>query len=191
MKRKRVAGRRAPALAGRKILVGVTGGIAAYKACELVSRLSQAGAEVRVVMTAAAQEFVAPLTFRALAHGPVFTGMFESPAEFDPVHVSLAEWPDAVVVAPATANVIGKIACGIADDLLTCAVMAARAPVLIAPAMNRAMWRNPAVRANVAALKRRGFRIVGPDEGYLACGDEGVGRLADTAEILESLERLV
>ena len=191
MKKRRAASARATALKGRKILVGVTGGIAAYKACELVSRLSQAGAEVRVVMTRAAQEFVTPLSFRALARGPVFTEMFEAPPEFDPVHVSLAEWADAVVVAPATANVIGKVACGIADDLLTCTVMATKAPVLIAPAMQSAMWRSPAVRANVAALKRRGFRIVGPDEGYLACGVEGVGRLTDTAQILESLERLV
>jgi phosphopantothenoylcysteine decarboxylase/phosphopantothenate--cysteine ligase len=117
--------------------------------------------------------------------------MFDAPPEFDPVHVSLAEWADAVVVAPATANVIGKVACGIADDLLTCTVMATKAPVLIAPAMQSAMWRSAAVRANVAALKRRGFRIVGPDEGYLACGAEGIGRLTDTAQILESLERLV
>lgn len=191
MKRRRAAAPRPSALKGRKILVGVTGGIAAYKACELVSRLVQAGAEVRVVMTRAAREFVAPLSFRTLARGPVFGEMFDAPAEFDPVHVSLAEWPDAVVVAPATANVIGKIACGIADDLLTCSVMASRAPVLIAPAMNKAMWGSAAVRANVALLKRRGFRVVGPDEGYLACGDEGVGRLTETAEIIRALERLV
>lgn len=191
MKKNRVAAARATAFDGKKILVGVAGGIAAYKACELVSRLSQAGAEVRVVMTRAAQEFVTPLSFRALARGPVFTGMFESPREFDPVHVSLAEWADAVVVAPATANVIGKIACGIADDLLTCTVMATKAPVVVAPAMNEAMWRSPAVRENVAVLKRRGLRLVGPGEGHLACGAEGAGRLADTAEILETLERLV
>lgn len=180
-----------PPLAGRKVLVGVSGGIAAYKACELVSRLSRAGAEVRVVMTRAAREFVTPLSFRTLARGPVVSEMFESPPELDPVHISLAEWADVVVVAPATANVIGKIACGIADDLLTCTVMAARAPVVIAPAMNEAMWRSPAVRANIALLKRRGFRLVGPEEGHLACGVEGLGRLAETAEILEAVERLV
>ena len=191
MKRKRPSSPGPAALAGKKILVGVTGGIAAYKACELVSRLVQSGADVRVVMTRAAREFVSALSFRALSRAPVFGEIFDAPAGFDAGHVSLSAWPDAIVVAPATANTIGKIACGLADDLLTCSVMAARAPVLIAPAMNRAMWRSAAVRANVAVLRRRGFSIVGPGEGRLACGEEGIGRLAETDEIVGAIERLV
>mgnify|MGYP000879541375 CR=1 FL=1 len=180
-----------PPLSGRKVLVGVCGGIAAYKACELVRRLTKAGAEVRVVMTRAAREFVAPLTFRTLSRAPVVSELFDSPPEFDPVHISLAEWADVVLIAPATANVIGKIACGIADDLLSCTVMAARPPVVVAPAMNEAMWRSAAVRRNVALLKRRGFLIVGPEEGRLACGSEGPGRLAEVDELYKAVERLV
>jgi len=177
-------------LDGKRILLGVTGCIAAYKACDLASRLTQAGAEVRVVMTREACEFVTPLTLRSLSRGPVFTEMFESPREFDPVHVSLAEWAKVLVIAPATANVIGKIACGIADDLLTCAVMATRAPVLIAPAMNTAMYENKVVQENIKRLKKLGYHFVGPEKGYLACGCEGIGRLAPTEEIMKAIEKL-
>lgn len=176
---------------GTRILLGVTGCIAAYKSCDLVSRLTQWGAEVRVVMTREACEFVTPLALRALSRGPVFAEMFDSPREFDPVHVSLAEWAEILVVAPATANLIGKVACGIADDLLTCSVMATRAPVLIAPAMNTAMYENKIVQENIRKLKKRGYRFVGPDSGYLACGCEGIGRLASTDEIIAAIERLV
>lgn len=178
-------------LAGKKILLGVTGCIAAYKACDLTSRLTQLGALVRVVMTREAREFVAPLTFRSLSRGPVFTEMFEAPREFDPVHVSLAEWAEILVIAPATANVIGKIACGIADDLLTCVAMATKAPVLMAPAMNAAMYENGIVQENVAKLKKMGHRFVGPVEGYLACGCEGMGRMAPVEEIVKAIEGLV
>lgn len=178
-------------LAGKKILLGVTGCIAAYKACDLTSRLTQDGADVRVVMTREACEFVAPLTFRSLSRGPVFTEMFEAPREFDPVHVSLAEWADMLVIAPATANVIGKIACGIADDLLTCVAMATKAPVLIAPAMNAAMYENRIVRENIKKLKKMGYRFVGPEKGYLACGCEGIGRLASVEEIVRAIGGLV
>jgi len=178
-------------LDGKKIVLGVTGCIAAYKSCDLVSRLTQAGAELRVAMTREACEFVTPLTLRALSRGPVFAEMFESPQEYDPVHVSLAEWAEILVIAPATANLIGKIACGIADDLLTCSVMATRAPVLIAPAMNTAMYENTIVQENIKKLKKRGYRFVGPGSGYLACGCEGIGRLASTEEIIAAIERLV
>jgi phosphopantothenoylcysteine decarboxylase/phosphopantothenate--cysteine ligase len=175
---------------GKRILLGVTGGIAAYKACDLTSRLTQKGATVRVVMTREACEFVTPLTFRSLSRGPVFTEMFETPREFDPAHVSLAEWAEVLVIAPATANVIGKIACGIADDLLTCSVMATKAPILIAPAMNAAMYENGIVQENIEKLKKMGCRFVGPGKGYLACGYEGIGRLAPVEEILKEIERL-
>lgn len=175
----------------KKILLGVTGGIAAYKACDLTSRLTQNGAEVRVVMTREACEFVTPLTFRGLSRGPVFTEMFEAPREFDPVHVSLAEWAEVLVIAPATANVIGKIACGIADDLLTCLAMATKAPILIAPGMNTAMYENGIVQENIRTLKKIGCRFVGPGKGYLACGCEGIGRLAPVDEIVKAIERLV
>jgi phosphopantothenoylcysteine decarboxylase/phosphopantothenate--cysteine ligase len=176
---------------GRKILIGVTGCIAAYKACELVSRLRQGGAEIRVVMTVKAREFVAPLSFRVLSGGPVFTDMFEAPRAFDPAHVSLAEWADIVVLAPATANSIGKIACGLADDLLSCVVMATKAPVLFAPAMNVNMYENRIVQENIRKLKAFGYSFVGPEEGHLACGYEGAGRLAATEAIISSIAELM
>jgi phosphopantothenoylcysteine decarboxylase/phosphopantothenate--cysteine ligase len=177
-------------LVGKRILLGVTGGIAAYKACDLTSRLTQIGAVVRVVMTREACEFVTPLTFRSLSRGPVFTEMFEAPREFDPVHVSLAEWAEVLAIAPATANVIGKMACGIADDLLTCSAMATKAPILIAPAMNAAMYENRIVQENIKTLKKVGCRFVGPGKGYLACGCEGIGRLAPVDDIVKAIEGL-
>ena len=142
-------------------------------------------------MTEEACEFVRPLTFRALSGGPVFTGMFETPGEYDPAHISLADWAQAIVVAPATANVIGKIACGIADDLLTCTVMASKSHVLIAPAMNVNMYKNRIVGENIRKLKRLGYIFIGPEEGYLACGYRGVGRLSSTEEIVKAIARLV
>lgn len=175
----------------KKILIGVTGCIAAYKACDLVSKLTQAGAEVRVVMTRSACEFVTPLTFQSLSRQPVFTEMFSAPKEFDPVHVSLAEWADLLVIAPATANIIGKIAGGIADDLLSCIVIATKAPVLLAPAMNTVMWENRIVRENVKKLKAQGYHFTGPGSGYLACGCEGIGRLTKTEEIMSAAEGLL
>lgn len=178
-------------LKGRKIIIGVTGCIAAYKACDLVSTLTQAGAVVRAVMTGEAREFVAPLSFRVLSKQPVFTEMFDTAREFDPAHVSLADWAELVVIAPATANIIGKIACGIADDLLSCVVMATTAPVLIAPAMNINMWENRVLQGNVRKLKKLGYRFVGPGEGYLACGYEGIGRLTSTEEIIREMKRIL
>jgi len=169
---------------GKHILVGVTGGIAAYKAADLVSKLAQQGAKVTVVMTTSAQKFVSPLTFASLSAGPVYVEEFD---DSGPVrHVSLAREADLVVVAPATANTLGKLAHGLADNLLTTLILAARCPVLVAPAMNAGMWANPAVQANVDLLRRRGVHIVEPEAGHLACGETGAGRLAATEKIIEA-----
>jgi len=174
------------ALQGREILVGVTGGIAAYKAAHLVSLLVQEGAAVSVVMTEHAQRFVGPLTFQALSRRPVYTDLFAEGA-YDADHIALADRAEAAVVAPATANVIGKLAAGIADDLLSTVLVALRVPVILAPAMNEAMWNHPAVQANVETLRRRGVRFVGPEEGRLACGTEGLGRMAEPETILDAV----
>ena len=178
-------------LSGVPILLGVTGSIAAYKAAELASRLSQSGAEVRAVLTAAAREFIAPLTFETLTGHPVPTGMFGDDRFRGAAHITLAEFPRLVVIAPVSADFIGKLAGGLADDLLSAVVMAARAPVLLAPGMNSGMWENPAVQENVRILRRRGVEFVGPESGYLACGYEGAGRLASLEAILEAITALL
>ena len=147
-------------LTGKKIVVGVTGGIAAYKACDLVSRLKKRGAQVRVVLTEHACQFVQPLTFETLSGNPAYTDSFDRKYEIG--HVALAKWADLLLIAPATANCMAKMACGIADDLLSTTCLAVRCPVLVAPAMNSAMWRNPATQANLALLRSRGVRFVGP-----------------------------
>ncbi|MDQ7779878.1 MAG: bifunctional phosphopantothenoylcysteine decarboxylase/phosphopantothenate--cysteine ligase CoaBC [Planctomycetota bacterium] len=174
--------------AKRRIVVGVTGSIACYKAAEVVSKLAQSGYRVDVVMTRAAQEFVRPLTFETLSRNRVVTDLFESKVEHDPEHVALAAAADIVLVAPASANIIGKIAAGIADDALSTLIMAARCPILIAPAMNDAMYENPVVQRNIDDLKKLGYLFVEPEKGYLACGREGVGRLAPLESILGALE---
>ena len=176
-------------LRDKKIVLCVTGGIAAYKACELTSRLKKRGAEVRVVLTAHACSFVPPLTFETLSGNPAYTDAFERKFEIE--HVALAKWADAVVVAPATANILAKMACGIADELVSTTLLAATAPVLVAPAMNAAMWRNPATQANVNALSARGIRFVGPESGFLACGDADVGRMSEPEQIVNALERML
>jgi len=175
-------------LQGREILVGVTGGIAAYKAADLVSLLAQEGAAVSVVMTEHATRFVGPLTFQALSRRPVYTDLFAEGA-YDTDHIALADRAEAAVVAPATANAIGKLAGGIADDLLSTVLVALRVPVILAPAMNEAMWNHPAVQANVETLRRRGVRFVGPEEGRLACGTEGPGRMAEPETIFAQIVR--
>jgi phosphopantothenoylcysteine decarboxylase/phosphopantothenate--cysteine ligase len=174
---------------GRSVVVGVTGGIACYKACELVRLLSTAGARVRVVMTAGAQQFVTPLTLQTLSGNPVATDTFSLTQESEIGHIRLADGADVVLVAPATANVIAKLASGIADDLLTTVLLATRAPVIVAPAMNVHMWEHPTVQENLARLVARGVRVVGPANGYLACGYEGAGRLADPDAIVEEVRR--
>ncbi len=158
-----------------KILLGVTGSIAAYKACELVRLFVKGGDDVRVVMTSAACEFVTPLTFQTLSRNPVGVDQFALPAEWKPEHIAYAN-ADVVVVAPATANMIAKMAHGLADDLLSSTLLATRAPVFVAPAMNDGMWENPATQSNIAVLKSRGVTVIEPDSGELACGTEGRGR---------------
>jgi phosphopantothenoylcysteine decarboxylase/phosphopantothenate--cysteine ligase len=172
-------------LKGKEIVLGVTGGIAAYKAVELLRLITKAGANVRVVMTREAMEFVAPLTFQTLSMNPVYTDLFSLISERDIGHISLADRADLIIIAPATANIIGKLACGIADDLLSTTVMATKAPVLIAPAMNVNMYRNSIYRENEEKLRRHGFLFVEPTVGFLACGWEGEGKLQEPGIIFE------
>jgi len=175
----------------KKIVLGVTGGIAVYKAAELASKLTQDGAMVEVVMTEAATKFVSPLTFKTLTHIKVITDMFTSPIEYDETHVSIAEATDAVVIAPATANTIAKLAAGMADNMLTGVVLATRAPVIIAPAMHTNIWENPVTQENINKLKSRGFIIVAPGYGRLASGKTGRGRLADVEVILGTIKQVL
>ena len=175
-------------LAGSTIILGVTGSIAAYKAADLVSKLKQRGGEVFTVVTRAAREFIAPLTFETLSGNPVYADLFEEHRQFSPVHISLAEKADLLVIAPATANFIGKMAVGLADDLLSSVVMATRAPLIIAPAMNTGMYENQIVQANIRKLADIGVTFVGPESGYLACGYEGWGRMASTDTIIREIE---
>ncbi len=175
---------------GKTILVGVCGGIAAYKTCALVSKLVQNGATVHVMMTENATEFVAPLTFETLSHNRVVVNTFDRNFTYEVEHVSLAKKADAVVIAPTTANVIAKLAVGIADDFLTTTVMACRAKVLFAPAMNTAMLENPATVGNIKTLVERGYIPVYGDGGYLACGDVGGGRMAEPQALFDALSAL-
>ena len=179
-----------------KIALGVTGGVAAYKAAELVRRLQQEKLDVQVVMTRAAQEFITPLTFAALTGQKVITDMFgaddSAPANVESAieHIAVAQRIDLLLVAPATADILGKFAHGIAEDFLTTLYLATKAPVVVAPAMNVNMWEHPATQENLAALRERGVHVVDPDEGYLACGMTGSGRLAATESIAQkSLRR--
>lgn len=175
-------------LANQEIIVGVTGSIAAYKAAEIVSFLTQHQARVTVIMTQAATQLIRPLTFQTLSHNQVYTELFNSRDSFSPEHIALTDKADAVLIAPATANIIGKIAHGIADDLLSSLVMAVRVPVLLAPAMNDKMYRNPIVQENIAFLKKHNYRFIEPEKGYLACQKKGVGRMAQLAKIIKALE---
>lgn len=176
---------------GVNIVLGVTGGIAVYKACDLVSRLKKLGANIDVIMTASACEFVAPLTFQSLALNRVVTDTFAEPKAWEIGHIALAKKASVFVIAPATANIIGKIANGIADDMLSTTVMATRAPVLIAPAMNTAMYENPIVQANIEKLKGLGYYFVEPESGRLACNDIGKGKLAQPEEILRHIQMIL
>lgn len=178
-------------LSGREIIVCVSGGIAAYKTCEVVSRLVQRGAGVTVAMTQSAQHFVGPTTFQALSGRSVVTDLWSEDGPGDVQHISVTERADLMLIAPATANIIGKIACGIADDVVTTLVISAASPVLLAPAMNPRMWANPSVERNLATLKERGFALVGPGEGWLACRSEGAGRMAEPHEMLAKIESLI
>lgn len=171
-------------LAGKTVVLGVCGGIAAYKAVEVVSRLIKAGAKVHVIMTESATRFVTSLTFREISGQPVYTTMWEDPKLWNVEHIALAQRADLFILAPATANMIGKLAHGIADDFLSTTVMATKSPVLLAPAMNTNMYMNPATQTNLATLRSRGFQVMEPAAGLLACGTEGVGRLPEPEDIV-------
>ena len=173
------------------IVVGVTGGIAAYKTAEIVSRLRKLGLNVDVIMTRNATQFVAPLTFETVSQNPVTTDTFVREKSWEVGHVALAKKADLVLVAPATANLMAKLAHGIADDMLTTTLLATKAPILLAPAMNTGMWTADATRQNLSLLLQRGVRIIGPDSGRLACGDVGEGRMSEPAEIVAEVERLL
>ncbi len=175
----------------RTVLVGVTGSIAAYKACEIVSCLKKASLDVQVVMTKEALEFVRPLTFQTLSQNEVVSDMFTPPDTWNPRHTSLADKANLIVIAPATACVIAKLAAGICDDILTCTVYAAKAPVLIAPAMHTNMYNHPVTQENIAKLKKAGYHFIAPVKGHLACGCEGIGHIADVKEIVTEAQRLL
>jgi phosphopantothenoylcysteine decarboxylase/phosphopantothenate--cysteine ligase len=175
-------------LRNKEIILGVCGGIAAYKTAELLREMSKRGANVHVVMTANAQQFIAPLTFQSLSGNPVLTDMFRLLEDSKIGHIALADIADLMVIAPATANIMGKIANGIADDFLTTMVMATKVPILFAPSMNVNMWESDIVQQNVARLKAQGYQFIDPAEGDLACGSVGKGRLADVTEIIEKIE---
>ncbi len=175
----------------RRILVAVSGGIAAYKVPELVRALDRNGHELRCVLTEAATEFVSPLVLQTLTRQPVRTRLLDAGEEGRIGHIDLADWAEAVVLAPATANLLAKLAAGIADDLVTTVLLATRAPLLVAPAMNVNMWEHPATQANLATLRSRGVRCIGPDAGALACGWEGAGRMSEPALIAGALELLL
>jgi len=175
----------------KQIVLGIGGSIAAYKAADLTSILTKSGHDVFAVLTTHAAEFVTPLTLQTLSRHPVTTGIFDEKESWHPGHIALADQADILIVAPATANLIAKLAMGLADDALTSIALATRAPLLIAPAMNGKMWLHPATQENVARLRSRGAQFIGPEEGILACGYEGIGRLWNTAEIACAAEAIL
>jgi len=177
------------------ILLGVTGGIAAYKAVDLAGKLTAGGARVNTVMTEAACRFIGPKSFEAVTCSVVFTTMWDTVDEYKISHINLVDWADIVVVAPATANIIGKVANGICDDLLStilcaCWPLVESGAALLAPAMNNNMWANPAVQNNVKTVEKMGFQLIGPVKGRLACGTEGLGRMSEPQDILEAIEKI-
>ena len=178
-------------LANKTVVLGITGSIAAYKAADIASKLTQAGARVEVVMTESATKFIAPLTLRSITSRPVVTNMFELASEFSVEHIALAEAADVVAIAPATACIIAKLAAGISDDMLTCVVLATEAPIILAPAMNVNMFQNSITQDNLAKLKARGFTIVDPIYGRLASGKIGLGRLAEVDKIVGTIEQVI
>ncbi|MCI6086068.1 MAG: bifunctional phosphopantothenoylcysteine decarboxylase/phosphopantothenate--cysteine ligase CoaBC [Selenomonas sp.] len=179
----------ASSLTGKHVVLGVTGGIAAYKAVEVVSRLRKKGAHVHVIMTRGAQNFVTELTFREMSGEPVITDMWAKVTHYHVEHIALAQLADVILVAPATANVLAKAACGMADDMLTTTLLATKAPIFVAPAMNTAMYENPVTQENIERLRTRGVHIIAPASGPLACGTRGAGRLPEPVELVDVLER--
>jgi len=178
-------------LSGLNILLGVSGGVAAYKAVDLASRLTAGGAKVNTIMTENACRLIGPKSFEAVTNSAVYTTLWNTTQEYKISHINLADWADIVVVAPATANIIGKIANGICDDLLSTTLCACWAkPTLLAPAMNNNMWTNAAVQRNIKTVKGMGFKLIGPEKGRLACGTEGIGRMSEPQDILEAIEKI-
>lgn len=178
-------------ISGLNVLLGASGGVAVYKAVDLASKLTASGAIVDTVMTENACRFVLPKSFEAVTGRPVYTSMWENPAGFQIEHINLADSADVVVIAPATANIIGKAANGICDDLLSTTLCACwQRKVLFAPAMNEKMWLNPVVQQNVKKLKEMNFVIIGPEKGRLACGEEGIGRMAEVPDIIAQIEKM-
>ena len=180
-----------PSLAGREIIVAVCGGIAAYKVADVVSKLVQLGAGVTVAMTAEAQQFITPLTFQALSGREVRTSTFNLVESSDPQHISLTERADLMLIAPATNNILAKVAHGLCDDLVSLMICAAACPVIFAPAMNNRMWEHPIAKENVAKLKSHGYRFIGPEDGWLACRNTGPGRLSEPGKIVEEIANLI
>jgi phosphopantothenoylcysteine decarboxylase/phosphopantothenate--cysteine ligase len=177
--------------AAKTVIVGITASIAAYKACEIVNLLRKDSFDVRVILTKDALEFVTPLTLQTLSGNKVLTDMFEPAEKWSPVHTSLADSASLILIAPATANVIGKLANGICDDLLTCVTYASKAPVLIAPAMNENMYNHKMVAENIAKLEKIGYSFVGPVKGHLACGHDAIGHIASVPEIIKEAKKII
>lgn len=175
----------------KEIIIGITGSIAAYKAAEVISRLKKNKYSVTAVMTGEAEKFITPLTIQTISGNKVYQDMFALPEKWDLAHTSLADKADLILIAPATANIIGKLANGLCDDLLTCTVFASRAKVLIAPAMNTKMYEHKIVQENIQKLKNFGYKFIGPVTGKLACGDEGLGCLAEAEDIVLEVKRLL
>ena len=174
-----------------RVLLGVSGGIAAYKAVDLASKLTGIGFDIRVVMTESACELIRPKSFEAVTGNAVYTELWSSSEQYQIGHINLAQWSDLIVIAPATADIIGKMAGGICDDLLSTVLCASwKKPKLMAPAMNNNMWSNPAVQRNVECVKKMGFELIGPEAGRLACGAEGPGRMSEASDILAMIERI-
>jgi phosphopantothenoylcysteine decarboxylase/phosphopantothenate--cysteine ligase len=178
-------------MSGKKILIGVTGSIAAYKSCDIISSLRKLGFETKVVMSRDSGHFITPLTLQTLSSNQVITDMFALPEKWDVYHTSLAEWAGLILIAPATADIISRLACGLADDILSAAVLASKAKILIAPAMNEKMYKHKAIQENIEKLKRFGYKFIGPKRGYLACGYEGIGHLADVEDIVKAVKKIL
>ncbi|MFH0799218.1 MAG: flavoprotein [Pseudomonadota bacterium] len=177
--------------AGKTLVLGIGGGIAAYKCCELARLIVKDGADLRCVLTRAGAQFVTPLTLQTISANPVYTDMFSLIQEREIGHISLADAADLILVAPATADLIAKVACGICDELLTAVICATQAPVVFAPSMNANMWKNPIVQENVERLVKHGYRIIEPTEGDLACGYKGKGRLPEPADIIAQITKIL
>lgn len=175
----------------KTIVIGITGGIAAYKAIEVVNQLHKDGYNIEVIMTQSAQKFITPLTFQTISGNQVVSNMFDPVAQWDTKHIALARKADLFAIVPATANIIGKIANGIADDMLSTTVMATKAPVLIFPAMNTAMYENPIVQSNLIRLTQYGYKIYETDNGHLACGEQGTGKLLTWERIVEEIKKVL